>query len=176
MPKIATRYFNLGRINPALAKEWHPIKNFPLTPYDITPSSGRKVWWECKKGHEWQAQISNRKIGSQCPYCKGLLVSRDNCLSSTHPDLIKEWNFENNRDSSPRMVTANTFKKVWWKCKKGHEWQAIISRRVNETGCPFCCGQRVSKDNSFATREPKLAKEWHPDKNKGLTPEEITYG
>ncbi|MBF0217854.1 MAG: zinc-ribbon domain-containing protein [Candidatus Omnitrophica bacterium] len=44
---------NLLLVNPSLAKEWHPTKNGKLTPKDVTPGSDRKVWWQCKKGHEW---------------------------------------------------------------------------------------------------------------------------
>ena len=32
---------------PALAKEWHPTKNLPLTPDHVLPGSERKVWWRC---------------------------------------------------------------------------------------------------------------------------------
>src|SRR5262249_4075991 len=34
---LATKY-------PELVKEWHPTKNGALTPWDVTPGSGRKVW------------------------------------------------------------------------------------------------------------------------------------
>ena len=34
----------LATINPELAKEWHPIKNGNLTPYDITPGSNKMVF------------------------------------------------------------------------------------------------------------------------------------
>ena len=29
-------------------------------------------------------------------------------------------------------------KKVWWRCKKGHEWEAVISSRTAGRGCPYC--------------------------------------
>ena len=52
-----TNSYNLKKINPKLAKEWHPTKNGNLTPKDVTPSSGQKVWWICDnrghKGHWW---------------------------------------------------------------------------------------------------------------------------
>ena len=49
--------YNLHTINPQLATEWHPTKNSKLTPDKVTPGSGKKVWWQCKKGHEWEAAI-----------------------------------------------------------------------------------------------------------------------
>ena len=45
----------LQTVNPTLAKEWHPTKNDSLTPIDITAGSNKKVWWQCSRGHEWEA-------------------------------------------------------------------------------------------------------------------------
>lgn len=38
--------------NSKLAKQWHPHKNMPLTPNDVSPGSGKKVWWVCSNNHE----------------------------------------------------------------------------------------------------------------------------
>ncbi len=70
MPKVNQRY-NLQVINPNLSKEWHPIKNGVLTPEDVTPNSNKKVWWNCKRKHEWKAIINNRTCGTGYPYCSG---------------------------------------------------------------------------------------------------------
>jgi hypothetical protein len=66
-----TNCYNLKKINPKLAKQWHPTKNGNLTPKDCTPNSNKKVWWICDKGHDWSAKIYNRSHGSGCPYCSG---------------------------------------------------------------------------------------------------------
>lgn len=68
-------YHNLLSKYPALAKEWHPTKNGSLTPRDVTPGSGKKVWWICGKGHEWEATVNNRSRGRGCPYCAGKAAS-----------------------------------------------------------------------------------------------------
>ena len=51
--------------------EWHPTKNSPLTPFDVGARSGKKVWWLCDNGHEWEASINNRtaKKATNCPAC-----------------------------------------------------------------------------------------------------------
>lgn len=54
---------------PKLAEQWHPTRNGDLTPDDITACNGRKVWWLCKKGHEWQAYVYHRAYGCGCPTC-----------------------------------------------------------------------------------------------------------
>jgi hypothetical protein len=57
--------------NPELAKEWHPILNGDLTPYDVTAGNDKMAWWICKEcGHEWYSGIGSRNTGVGCPECK----------------------------------------------------------------------------------------------------------
>ena len=67
--RILKGFNDLGTINPILAKEWNYEKNNGLTPADVAPNSNKKVWWNCSKGHEWQAIIANRNKGNGCPVC-----------------------------------------------------------------------------------------------------------
>lgn len=69
--KVLVGYNDLATILPLLAKEWHPTKNHPLTPYDVTVGSNKQVWWKCEKGHEWPDSISHRSCGRRCPDCFG---------------------------------------------------------------------------------------------------------
>lgn len=66
----------LATVNPALAAEWHPTKNGALKPIDVTPYSNKGVWWECSKGHEWRALVSNRSNGRGCQRCSGGAISK----------------------------------------------------------------------------------------------------
>jgi hypothetical protein len=141
--KVLSGYNDLATVNYALAKEWNQVKNGKLTPKEITIGSDKKVWWQCEKGHEWQAQVCDRAHGKGCPYCSGKKVlSGYNDLATTNPELTKEWNCEKNGELKPKDVTAGSGKKVWWKCDKGHEWQAIINNRNKGKGCPYCSGRR----------------------------------
>ena len=47
-------------------------------------------------------------------------------------------------------VKPNSNKTAWWKCKKGHEWQAKINNRNNGTGCPICNSERNTSMPEFA--------------------------
>ena len=163
-------------INPVLAKEWHPTKNGKLTPRDVTPGANKKAWWKCKEGHEWLANINNRNNGNGCPYCTNRLVCTDNNLEITNPELIKEWHPTKNGKLTPKDVTFGSHKKVWWLCKKGHEWKAVINKRSIGRGCHYCTNQLASKENCLQTINPTLSKEWHPTKNQFLTPKDVTSG
>ena len=92
----------------------------------------------------------------------------------SNPEIAKEWNYEKNVNLKPENFSVNSNKKIWWKCQKGHEWQARISSRSSGNGCPYCSGQKILKgSNDLQTVNPILAKEWNYEKNKGLTPEDV---
>lgn len=164
--------------NPEIAKEWNYDKNNNLKPYDFTASSGKKVWWKCSNGHEWQATIHNRSKGKRCPYCSNrILLTGFNDLNTVNPNLVKEWNYEKNIGLTPMDVMPNSGKKVWWKCSKGHEWHTTIDSRNKGHGCPYCSGRyAVLGESDLATQKPELAKEWHPTRNEELTPWDVLPG
>ena len=161
--------------NSTLAAEWNYEKNDKLRPEHFTANSGKKVWWICNEGHEWQATIASRNRGNGCPYCGGkkTLIGY-NDLSTVNPVLAKEWNYNKNGELLPVDITARSSKKVWWKCNQGHEWQATISNRNKGNGCPYCSGRYAVKGiNDLQTSHPILAKEWDYQKNRNLTPRDV---
>jgi len=167
---------SLADVSPALAGEWDVDRNGELTPKDVSSSSGKKVWWKCQDGHEWQATVNDRQTGYGCPYCANSRVSNANCLATTHPRLASEWHPVKNGDLTPYDVTYGSGKKVWWKCKRGHEWDATVNWRSSGDGCPFCANQRVDSSNSLMALNPALARQWHPTKNGQLSPTDIAGG
>jgi len=168
----------LETINPTLAKEWHPVKNGKLTPKKIISGSHKKVWWMCSKGHEWAATVNSRNFLKRgCPYCSNHKVCPDSCLEMINPKLAKEWHPTKNGNLTPKNVSSQSNKKIWWICSKDHSWLAAISDRHSKGyGCPYCSNHKVCLDNCLITTHPELAKEWHPIKNKKLTPDKITHG
>lgn len=96
-----------------------------------------------------------------------------NDLESQKPELIKQWDFDKN-EIDPAMLIVGSGKKVWWKCEKGHSWQAEIYRRSAGAGCPFCAGQKaIVGENDLKTAYPLLALEWNYEKNGELTPRDV---
>ena len=80
----------------------------------------------------------------------------------THPDLALEvdgWD--------PKSVVAGSHKKMSWKCKLGHQWNATVKNRSSGlTGCPICSNRQVLIGfNDLVTTHPDLALEadgWDP--------------
>ena len=93
-----------------------------------------------------------------------------------NPKLSKQWHPDKNGKLTPDKVTPGTKRKAWWKCEKGHEWQATISSRNRGVGCPFCTGKKTLPEKSLAALKPELAKQWHPTKNGTLLPTDVTTG
>ncbi|MCC5016051.1 zinc-ribbon domain-containing protein [Legionella sp. 31fI33] len=122
-----------------LMREWSYCKN-SLRPTQLSYGSRTKVWWQCHKGHEWEATPNSRTrpAGSNCPYCNRKKPTPDNNLASLRPHLVKEWHPTKNGNLQPDMVLPRSNKKVWWLCKYQHEWQASIDNRFNGTNCPHC--------------------------------------
>ena len=146
---------DLATIDPALAAEWHPNKNGAMKAQDVTAVSGREVWWQCSKGHEWKAKISNRHWGNGCPYCANRnVLAGYNDLRTTHPRLADEWNTEKNGNLLPDEFMAGSGKKVWWRCENNHEWEARILSRSRGTGCPHCHRETRSR-NTLGVDYPK---------------------
>ena len=55
----------------SLLTQWHPVRNGPLTPRQVSYDSKQKTWWLCPNGHEWQAAVYTRTAGRGCPVCAG---------------------------------------------------------------------------------------------------------
>ena len=136
---------SLAQMNPKLANQWHPTKNGELTPYNVSIGSGKKVWWKCPKGkdHEWNAKIYDRNNGIGCPICSNRKIVRSNSLATLNPRLTREWHPNKNDNLTPQEVGIGSGKKVWWKCSKGHEYEALIYNRARGTQCSYCSGRKT---------------------------------
>ena len=174
--KLLIGYNDLKTKCPDIAAEWDYEKNTSISPETVTPASTLGVWWKCERGHGWKAPINARYYGTGCPYCSGrYAIKGETDLETLKPELINEWDYEKNASLKPSDFTVHSSKKVWWKCSAGHEWQAIISNRSKEHGCPYCSGLKaVIGVNDLLTTNPELVKEWDYEKNAPQTPQDYT--
>lgn len=126
-----------------MAKEWNYNRNVKL-PSDFLPNSGKKVWWICSNGHEWEASIYSRSKGNGCKYCAGqAVITGENDLKTLYPRIASEWDYELNSPLLPTQIMSSSSKKVWWKCKNGHSWLIAPNNRTSQfSNCPFCSSER----------------------------------
>lgn len=167
--KVLQGYNDFATTNPDLLKEWDYEENNKngIYPNKITNGGKEKVSWKCSKGHKWKAIIRSRIKGSGCPYCSNNLVLEGyNDLVTTNPEILKYWNYEKNESLSPKDYSHGSTKKVWWKCEKGHEWQAKISELTRGNRCPICANQKIlSGYNDLQTQYPDIVQYWNYEKN-----------
>lgn len=139
--KVLPGYNDLASVNPELAKEWHTKLNGDKNPSNIVYGSNKKVWWQCSKyeEHYWETTVSERRSGKCCPYFSNRkTLSGYNDLATTNPSLAKEWHSTKNGDLTPFDITAGSNRKVWWQCRKGHEWRTAVAGRSAGRGCKQC--------------------------------------
>ena len=138
---------DLATVNPALAAEFAEDLNEGLTAKDLTAHSRKKVNWRCAKGHVWSARVDSRSAGNGCPFCNGKRpVVGENDLATVNPALAAELANDLNGGLTAKDFTTHSNKKVKWRCAKGHIWSAMIQRRSNGSGCPYCYKEKRKKN------------------------------
>lgn len=157
-----------------LEREWSPRNSAALSEYD--PGVNAVFWWEhlcrtCRRKHEWEAPISQRLKGTNCPACFGRNGRTPICfcrsLAAARPDLVPEWSTENK--AGPESFTPLSNNVVLWghlcECGIRHRWRDSIYRRAQGSGCPKCVskgGRPICPCKSVADLRPDLDLEWHP--------------
>lgn len=154
-----------------LISEWNDEKEMS----DFSRVSSYKAQWKCSKGHDYTKKIMNvarQEVG--CPYCSGKkILAGFNDLTTTHPELIEEWN-------DPKDITTESQGSQYvaqWKCSKGHEYKRSIYHRLEGYSCGICRQSRrfpMPGVNTLQDIFPKVAREWDYDKNYLLTPNDVT--
>ena len=90
------------------------------------------------------------------------IIIGQNDLYSSFSEIAKEadgWD--------TKSVSYGSAKKMLWRCREGHKWEATIkSRTCLGRGCPYCSNQKVLRGfNDLKTKFPNIAKEadgWDP--------------
>lgn len=71
-PSCALAEVSLAKVAPAIAAEWHPTRNGEITPELVDADHTMLAWWQCPRGHEYQAAIRSRvRSNRRCPVCYG---------------------------------------------------------------------------------------------------------
>lgn len=172
---------SLAEACPEASKLWDYKKNCGYGPEDFSYGSGVKAWFKCPRGkdHRFQSLIStvarallNNSATKGCCFCRGLKASITNNLEAKYPELAREWMSKKN-GMRPSEVSYGSSKMAWWKCKKGHIWEAqVCNRTTNDAGCYVC-----NKGAPIDLRDyPETLAEFDAKKNKGIDPHALTFG
>jgi hypothetical protein len=158
--QLLVGYNDLSSTHPHMAKQ-----AFGWDAKTVMAGSGKRLKWQCKLGHIWQAIVESRTSrNSECPYCANIKVLTGfNDLQSKFPKIAKEsdgWNPEN--------VIPGSKKKLNWKCPLEHTYSASPGSRTgkNQSSCPICAGKKVLAGfNDLESKYPEIARQaynWDP--------------
>jgi hypothetical protein len=100
-----------------------------------------KMWWECSKGHRWEATLANIKIGTWCPECAGI---KKLSLDVANETAIKMGG----KCLSDKYINSET--KMTWECACGHIWQAKLGHIRQGHWCPKCGSLETAKKSNKA--------------------------
>ncbi len=140
---------SLETMRPDLSKEWDFEKNNGINPADVSIGSAVLADWICPTCKNlYKMKIKSRtKLGYNCPYCSGKILSDLNRLSVLFPHLVSEWHPTNNINPASNYSYGSSFA-AWWLCLNcKYEWRCEIYHRTCKTphGCPKCSNKFYSK-------------------------------
>jgi hypothetical protein len=149
---------NVAVSHPHLIEFWHPTLNGDKTLRDFTSGSNFLATWTCPiaNDHVYVVTIDKKaNRGDGCPFCSGHKVCLSNSIATADEKISKEYDKDKN-EKQANQVYRNSKTKVWWKCIKGHSWNAAPVQRTIGQNCPYCSGQKVAPENSIAGKFPHL--------------------
>jgi len=154
--KVLVGYNDLGSTHPQIAKiafEWDPST--------VVAGSSLRRQWICSKGHIYSNAIARVVAGTSCLVCSNAVVQAGiNDLVTTNPEIASEAN-----GWDPQEVHIGSHKKLKWRCRLGHDWNAVVRSRL-KNGCPVCGNRRILAGfNDLLTHFPDIANEadgWDP--------------
>jgi hypothetical protein len=92
-----------------------------------------KLTWQCKEGHQWDAEPSNIKQEGWCLVCAGL-------KKGTIEQMQEIAEERGGKCLSREYINGRT--KITWQCKEGHQWEATPASIKQGHWCPLCADKR----------------------------------
>ncbi len=133
---------------PSRLRDWDSTANGALDPLTLPAGSGYEAHWRCHRcGHRWTAPVNQRTQRlTRCARCHTERADGLNSIAAVHPELVAEWNAEDNAPLRPDRIKATYDKTVAWHCAEDPEHPAYrmspFARAKLEVGCPICRKRR----------------------------------
>ncbi len=103
---------DFGTLFPELLSQWSDL-NKHVKPTSLGRSSKESIWWDCDKGHSWQATVADRTRGQGCAVCYNRQVIKGvNNFGFTHPHLLNQIDASKNPIDLAFSLPAGTPKKT----------------------------------------------------------------
>lgn len=125
--RINPGFNDMLTVHPELEQMWDYDKN-SVDPRTVASTNVKdEYFWKCEKGHSFSSTPGNMAKYHRCKICTGKLTMPGvNDLATTHPDILKQWDYAKN-ELTPQQVTAGSGKTVWWICETtGKSYERVI--------------------------------------------------
>ena len=127
----------------------------------VSLRNNKAYWWLCDKGHSFRMQCDRINDNDyKCPYC-------DMDTLDKHPELLKQFDFDNNPNIDIHYTSCNSKLVANWKCSNcGYTWKAQIASRHSKNGrCPCCEEKSVVQAgyNDIFSLYPELKLDFNDD-------------
>lgn len=124
--------------------------------------------------------VSILNSGLYCSKCSRRRTYRSRYDLSDEYPFLKDMFIENKNNCSIKdVIISDETTWFWFKCDKGHEFQAhikgVIKSKQPGHGCPTCFKENKIKNHNVAIECPEVAKMWNYNLNK-LTPDKVSHG
>jgi len=108
-----------------------------------------KLHWRCAEGHEWRAIPQNVVRDHWCMICGN---ERQGRLKAHTIEMMRKIAAERGGECLSEIY-RNNLTKLRWRCKQGHEWEAVPGSIMESHGregswCPICVG-KLPKDSAL---------------------------
>lgn len=144
--RVLVGFNDLQTTHPDIAVDWDYERNGHLLPTGVIGGSHQAVFWHCRVyRHSYKASIIGRISGGGCAICSGKVVLAGfNDLETRFPHVASEWHPTRNGMKSCEVMAFSGYR-AWWRCRDGHEWQAVVASRAAGRACGACIEHGTSK-------------------------------
>ena len=114
-------------------KDYHTLaasRGFKWVGGELPKTTHVDTWWECRKGHKWEARYTTIQQGHGCLICSGNARK----TKKDYYELADICGFKWIDTILPKNIVTGT----WWECKKGHRWRAVYNKLQQGHRCPIC--------------------------------------
>ena len=157
-----------------------------LIPRQVFKRSGRKYWFDCECGHEFESSLNGISGNNNvwCAFCanKNLCGNHDcqSCFGKSFASHIKSKYWSDKNELTPRQAIKGSQNKYWFDCECGHTFNSALNDITQNKWCPYCSNQKLCEnqdcqqcfEKSFALHDK--SKYWS-DENE-LTPRQVIKG
>ena len=119
-------------------------------PREVFKSSGKKYWFDCKCGHEFESSLNSISTNnSWCAFCTNQRLCENNdcklCLEKSFSSHLKCIFWSKKNIKQPREVFKSSHSKYWFECEKNHKFESALNKITCGRWCPKCNNKTETK-------------------------------